>query len=116
MTYEALVKRVEENGGVLTVRMAELRDAHEAGKLGKHVRKGIADRLAGMGIGHYPQELPDSQHLSVRLYKLGSAVADIIAAVLEVDENGEGDGVLRSAAGSDAAETLKQVRALVCHR
>lgn len=56
----------------VTVRMFALREAYGAGRLGVHVRRNISDELSGLGLGHFPAELPDDQEKLVRLFKLGS--------------------------------------------
>lgn len=92
--------------------MEVLRGAHGAGKLGVHVRKAIHDDLATHGLGHLPGGLPTYQHEEVRLFRLGTPIADTINAVLHPSEGG--DQVLRQSAGSEAQDVLKQIRQLVC--
>lgn len=104
--------RVEANGNVDTLRMDEVRDAYGAGRLGVHVRANISKALQGMGLGHYPAVLPDSQYAHVRIYKLGSPVADLIDAVL--NPGPDGDEHIRELAGGNANDLLAQVRELVC--
>ncbi len=103
---------VAEHGGLLTMRMSQLRDAHGAGRLGVHVRSGISAALAERGIGHYPPELPADQIDDVRLFKLGSPAADLIQSVMNLGP--EEDEKLRQFAGGDATKVLQRVRELVC--
>lgn len=103
---------VENNGGVLTIKMGELRVAYGSGRLGVHVRSRIGKSLNGMGLGYYPDPLSDSQFDLVRLYKLGGPVADLVGAVLHPSPGG--DQVLREATGGEATTILAQVRELVC--
>lgn len=109
---------VDEADGVLTMAMWELRDAYGKHRLGVHVRANISRALKGMGLGHYPERgsdgelLPYSQYDSIRIYKLGSPVADLIDAVLEPSE--DHDEELRQASSGGATEILDQVRELVC--
>ena len=113
MNYDALRDQVTDNGGLLVTTMEMLRDTHGAGKLGVHVRKAIHDSLAAHGLGHLPGgDLPTYQHEEVRLYRLGTPIADTINAVLHPSEGG--DQVLRQSAGSHAQDVLKQIRELVC--
>jgi hypothetical protein len=95
-----------------TVTMYSLREAYGAGRLGVHVRRNISDELSGHGLGHFPRELPDDQEKLVRLYKLGSPAAHLIAAVLSPSE--EGDEAIREAVAGNAASLLEEVRELVC--
>lgn len=103
---------VEESGGVATFKMVDVRDAHGAGRLGVHVRTNITKELKGLGLGHFPSELPDSQYAEVRIYKLGSPVADLIEAVLK--PGAAGDVQLREAASSEAQRILAEIRGIVC--
>jgi hypothetical protein len=82
MGWDEIKAQVEEGGGVCTVAMETLRNANGAEKLGVHVREAIVSTLAGMGLGHVPRELPSYQHESVRLYKRGTPVGDLIDKVL----------------------------------
>src|SRR5437763_2876821 len=103
---------VEESGGVKTFSMWKVRDAYGAGRLGIHVRTNISKALLGMGLGHFPNALPDSQDALIRLYKLGSPVADLVEAVLHPGP--EADERLRDAVAGNAEGVLAQVRELVC--
>lgn len=109
----AIKRAVKESGGIMTLNMETLRNAYGAGKIGKHVLSGISKELAGQGLAHFPLELPNYQHEVVRIYQLGSPVADIIDAASQVGE--DNDELLRSAAAGDEANLLRQVRELVCN-
>jgi hypothetical protein len=109
---EALRDAVVDAGGVLTVRVGEVRDAFGYGRLGVHVRSQITQKLNGLGIAHYPSEVPDWQERPLRLYRMGTPIAELIDAVL--DPSSGHDDELRQAVSGGAAEVLSQVRALVC--
>lgn len=109
---QEIKNRVEAEGGVATFKMLDVRDAHGAGRLGVHVRSSISKSLLGMGLGHFPPELPDWQEDQVRIYKLGSPAADLIGAVLK--PGSEGDELIRSAISGDAQGILDQVREIIC--
>ncbi len=113
-SYDAIKAEVEQSGSVLTTPMGRLRDAHGAGRLGEHVRVDISKALAGIGLGHVPVALPPYQENVVRLYKLGTPVADVInAAIFPAPEN---DEKLKSLAGQDAsryADIIERIRDLV---
>lgn len=117
-SLEELRDQVEKNDGVVTVRMEEVRDAYQAGRLGVHVRSNISKRLRGLGLGHFPLEaddgepMPYRQSAPVRIYKLGSPVADLIDAVL--DPGDEHDEELREAATASSSEIIDRIRELVC--
>jgi hypothetical protein len=103
---------VEAAFGAKTFRAGDLRDAFGGGRLSSGVRAGISRDLLGLGLGHYPKELPDWQDDLVRVYKLGSPIADLIDAVLEPSI--AHDEELRQAVAGDAAEIVQRIRDLVC--
>ncbi len=108
----ALRDAVEANGDVLSVIMWSVRDAYGAERLKVNVRANIQNQLAGLGLGHIPGEIPDDQLQVLRVYKLGSPVAHLIAAI---NTPGEAqDDVIREAVGGDAAAKLAEIRELVC--
>lgn len=111
-SLEELREHVDNHDGVLTTTMGVLRDAYGKGRLGPHVRAGIHNALAGLGLGHFPSELPEYQNERVRLYRLGSPVGNLINAVLDLSE--ESDELLRGTAGSQDTEILRQIKELVC--
>ncbi len=114
MSYEQLKADVEGNCNVLTVTMERLRNAHGAGKLGVHVCREISNRLAGLGLGHVPVDLPSYQEKQVRIYKLGTEVAVVVRAALEPGP--EYDAKLKDYAVKDASqcsEILEKIRELV---
>jgi hypothetical protein len=110
-SYDDLRKQVEANGGLLQVWMEDLRELHEAGRLGKHVRAGIHEKLAEHGLGHLPAELPAYQEEEVRVYRLGTPLAQTINAVLHPST--AGDEQLRQSAGQ-GEDILRKIRELVC--
>lgn len=111
-SYEELREAVAANGGLDTIDMGTLRDVQGAGRLGVHVRDAITRSLESHGLGHFPLELPANQYDEVRLYLLGSPIADIVKAVLSPSM--KGDESLRTVASSEAQEQLRQVREIVC--
>lgn len=110
--YDELRDKLERQGGLLQTTMGVLRGIHGAGKLGIHIRQAISDSLAAHGMGHLPAALPTYQEEEVRVFRLGSPIAETINAALRPSR--AGDDVLRRSAGSDAQKILKQVRELVC--
>lgn len=104
-------KAVEASGDTLTVPMEVVRDAFGFDRLGVNVRASISDKLSGLGLGHYPVELPDRQWVHVRLFKLGSPIADLIDAVLNPSD--EHDEELRKAVSGGDSETIKRIKALL---
>jgi hypothetical protein len=109
--FDELRARVEANQSVLTVRMEELRDAFGVRRLGVHVCDQIESRLAGVGLGHFPHLEPDGW-MEVRLFKLGTPMAELILAATE--PGAPQDATLRAKVESEASATLAQIRALVC--
>jgi len=111
-TYDDLRKQVESDGGVYTTTMEELREIHGAGRLGQHVRTAISSSLSANGLGHLPTELPSYQEYLVRIYRLGTPLADVVNAVINPSTGG--DQILRQVGMSTSQEIIKQIRQLVC--
>jgi hypothetical protein len=111
-SYEELRAAVAANDGLQKTTMDTLKKIDGAGRLGVHVRTAISRTLESHGLGHLPQELPPNQEDVVRLYLLGSPVADLIKAVLAPSDRG--DETLRAIGNSEAEEQLRQIRQLVC--
>lgn len=111
-TYQELRQLCENSGGVMTVDLGSLRDAYGVDRLGVHVKSGIKRQLESEGLGSFPAELPNYQHELVRVYRLGTPVADLIDAVLTPSE--QHDEELRCAINGDSATILQKVRELVC--
>jgi hypothetical protein len=111
-SLQAIRDAVEANGNVLSVIMWSVRGAYGAERLKVNVRANIQKQLAGLGLGHIPAEIPDDQMQVLRLFKLGSPVAELISAV---DSPGAAeDELIREAVGGDAAAKIEEIRELVC--
>src|SRR4051794_40487060 len=108
MTYDEIRERVSDQGGVMTISMGELRDAHGAGKLGIHVRTNISKELRRRGLNHAPEDLRVYQHETVRVWLMGSPAGDLIEAVNSISP--ESDQAIRDAVESNAADVLDRVR------
>ena len=109
---------VEDSGNVLASTLEELRDALNYTRLGVRVLGEISKALRGEGLGYYPTAVLDDNPYprfgeQIRVYKRGSAVGEAIEAVLH--PSNAGDELLRETAGSQSAETLAQIKALVCN-
>ncbi len=113
--WNKIKEAVENNGNVLTVTMEQLRDVHGAGKLGKYVKADISSALAGLGLGHVPPELPGYQHELVRLYKMGTQVADAITTALTPGQRNDAKLVEQFGDGDveDYAAIVQKIRELV---
>ncbi|MGQ0671160.1 MAG: hypothetical protein ACT4PO_16120 [Actinomycetota bacterium] len=111
-SLEDLKSAVEAQGGVLTVPALDVRDAHGADRLGKIVRENIARALEGHGLNFFPRPLPGYQEQSVRLWKRGTPVAEVIEAALNPSANG--DEILRTRTAGQEEEILRRIRELVC--
>jgi len=113
-TWDEIKADVEKNANVKTVTMEQLRDAHGTAKLGVHVRAEISGTLAGIGLGHVPEELPNYQHEQVRLYKKGTPVGDLIETVLKPGQQNDTKLTSQFAApGADYASIVDKIRELV---
>jgi hypothetical protein len=111
-SFDELGKAVSSEGGILTLPMWQLRDLNGSGRLGPYVVEAISKELAARGLGHFPSDLPQSQWDKVRVFRLGSTIAEIISLVINVDETK--DDRLREITSNEAAEKLQLVRRIVC--
>jgi len=94
--------------------MEQLRDAHGTLKLGVHVREEISKALAGIGLGHVPEELPNYQHELVRVYKKGTPVGDLIETVLKPGQQNDTKLTGQFAVGGvDYAAVVEKIRELI---
>jgi hypothetical protein len=113
-SWAEIKEDVEKNGNLKTVTMEQLRDAQGAAKLGVNVRADISRSLAGMGLGHVPQELPAYQHEQVRVYKNGTPIGDLIAMVLTPGQQNDTKlGEQFGAQHIDHAAIISKIRELV---
>lgn len=110
--FDALKEEVEGNENVKTVTMARLRDIYGVRRLGDNVCAEISNKLQGVGLGHYPEDLVPDASEQVRVYKLGTPVGDVMTAAQ--NPGPEGDKTLRDLAEGDATEIVRQVKAIVC--
>ncbi|MEU0726193.1 hypothetical protein [Streptomyces sp. NPDC006140] len=111
-TWDDLRKAVEENGGVLRIYMASLRELQNAGRLGIHVRNEISRRLAGAGLGHLPDELPPYQENEVVVFQLGTPAADVVEAV-RGDNFARAEDALRRLNTKGDAEKIAAIAAIL---
>ena len=110
--FTQVADAVHQKGGIASFSMEELRDAHGAGKLGKHVITGIRKNLAGKGIGHWPKDLPFYGHERIRLYTLGSPFEDCLKNLENFTE--DADDHLRNVFTNDSDSIIQSIRELVC--
>ena len=110
----ALRAAVEENGNLLTVTMEDIRRAEgQYGKLGPHVQVKLGQWLANEGMGAFPPNLKRYQYEEIRVYRSGTGMANVVAAVLEPSKNGDTELRKYVSEDSDAQEKLDQIRAIV---
>ncbi|HLY02406.1 MAG TPA: hypothetical protein VKR56_07895 [Candidatus Cybelea sp.] len=110
-SFDSIEKALNEAAGVMSVPMAQLRDAFGAGRLGIHVIASISDELERRGIGYQPIDLPSNQFNQVRLYKRGTPAGDVIEAAQAIG-NRAADETLRrlqrpSVGNGGAAESAR---------
>jgi hypothetical protein len=107
MNIDDLQRELRSKNGLMTVKMAVLRDAFGAGKLGIHVVHAISRELARRHIGHYPAPLPCKQATLVRLYEQDKPFAKIIEALNATGREGA-DDVLRRAFVADPKDANRK--------
>jgi hypothetical protein len=117
MSIKNIAAECDEEGGVISVTLGDLRVGVGAGKLGRWVLENIREELAATGLGYFPKDLLDDneeprQHQKIRIYRKGpGTAARAIEAVLEPSDRG--DEVLRELGSDDTREILVQIRRLV---
>jgi hypothetical protein len=79
--WEELRAAVTDRYGVYRLPMGQLREIGGYGRLGTNVRQVLSAKLASLGLGHLPAELPAYQDKQVLLYQYGTPVAEVISAV-----------------------------------
>src|ERR1700722_5374149 len=99
---DELRDQLEQNGGVVTLRMKELKTLSGAQRLGHRIREQLEDALHTAQIGFFPDPLPASENDSVRIYELGTELAELIEAVRTLDE--DADEQLRSFVDRNTSE------------
>ncbi|MCI4673643.1 hypothetical protein [Candidatus Mycolicibacterium alkanivorans] len=80
-SWEELRVAVTEHYGVYRLPMGHLREIGGYGRLGTNVRQVLSGKLASLGLGHLPAELPAYQDKQVLLYLYGTPAAEVISAV-----------------------------------
>lgn len=80
-TWPELRSAVETNEGIAKIPMEKLRELEGRQRVGKHILSAIEDRLATMGLGHLPEELPNRQQQYVLLYSFGTPASEVIESV-----------------------------------
>ena len=81
--------------------MGALREIGGYGRLGTTVRQTLSGKLAGIGVGHLPAELPASQEMPVLLYQYGTPAADVVAAIAEGASDGAETALVRLNSSQD---------------
>lgn len=107
---EQIRQEVNKAQGVLTVTMVDLKGAYNAINANKLTLRAIGKELQGMGLGYFP-ELSSNMQQQIRLYKIGSPVADLIESVLKPSQ--EHDDDLRQVINGGAEAILARIRELL---
>jgi hypothetical protein len=115
--FKALADDVQGSGDVQAIDLGTLRSMLGYDRLGKMVLRTIANELESVGLGYFPLSVLDEneyprQNDTLRVFRRGSAMAEIVQAVLKPTM--KGDERLRDASAGDTGEVLKQIRLLVC--
>ncbi len=108
-SLEELRDAVQEHAGVLTVLVAEIRDAYGAERLGSRVRDEIIGKLKSLALMHRPRRFPSYQEDQVRLFIEDSPAGRLI---LDVENLGSpSDKRIRTAASGE--EVMQHIRELI---
>ncbi|WSB85707.1 hypothetical protein OHA60_19065 [Streptomyces cellulosae] len=110
-SYEELRAAVTADGGLHVITMGALRDIEGVRRLGNRVLGTISGQLSSHGMGHLPKELPTNQDSPVRVYLLGTPIAEVVDAVHHPSL--KGDETLRGVGGSEARAQLQKIREII---
>lgn len=110
LTYEALNREVDDEG-IYVVTMDQLRKLHNAPRLGEIVAANISQKLLSEGLGHIPTTLPVDRKAEVRVFRNGTRLSRLVAAV--DSPSPEGDELLLSVVRDEAADTVARIRELI---
>ncbi|TQF65295.1 hypothetical protein FK531_22000 [Rhodococcus spelaei] len=107
---------VDENGGLLTVTLQDLREALGYAKLGARVLATISTELSGHGLGYFPADVLDDNPVprrydELRVFAKNEPIGELINAVLEPSERG--DEKLLEVGGDNASVILDQIRTIL---
>lgn len=107
----ALSKRVEDNNGVLSMTMWQLRDACGFDRLGSNVVKSISEKLSIKGLRCFPRELTMNRDDLVRIYDPRTPAGLLVAAVLK--PGNANDEKIVSVSANSATVTLAKIREIL---
>ena len=108
-----LKERIDSHGGVLSVRMGDLRDAYGAKSLGTNNIISIQSYLDENGIGYSPDELPTNGTKKVRLYTLVSRFNDTLKKYSGNISERDDAAVRESFTCASLYDTIKKIRKLL---
>lgn len=106
-SWSDLDETIKASGGILRVAMWTLRDIDDYGRLGVRVLASIHDRLADIGVGHLPSNLPNNQYDTVVLYKVSTDAGAVVSAVRNGTRTSEAESALRRLNTSDVVQAEK---------
>ncbi len=114
MNLQNIKESIIANGNVKTFTMQVLRDAVGAERLGNQIRANISTQLAGMGIGHVPETVPNDQTATIRLYIKGTSAGNMIDTILTPGETNDQKITQQSAEQrTDLLNILNEIKDLV---
>lgn len=108
---------LEEGDGLQVVTLQELRESLGYKKLGPIVLNSVSEKLAGQGIGYFPDWIINANDLprgrqEVRVFLTDSALGRIVQSVIEPTDTGD-QRLLDLVEEDSPAEKLEQIRAVL---
>lgn len=108
---------LEEGDGLQVVTLQELRESLGYKKLGPIVLNSVSEKLAGQGIGYFPDWIINANDLprgrqEVRVFLKDSALGRIVQSVIEPTDTGD-QRLLDLVEEDSPAEKLEQIRAVL---
>lgn len=106
-----------DDNGLAVVTLGNLREMLSYSRLGVRVLSSLSQALRSEGLGYYPLEVLDANEVprqtqELRVYKVGSPVAQLIESVLYPDEDGD-EFIMNASEGAASATVIDQIRTLI---
>jgi hypothetical protein len=110
-SFEELAERIEEEGGMATIRMETLRTLNDSERLGVNVVDTISEKLSDEGISHQPESLPTDKNRIVLLYQNRTVLAKVLKHLSDIQP--DSDVKIRKLTEDNAKEQIAKIRRIL---
>ena len=113
-SYDDLFEKVDDEGGIATIRMEMLRKLNESERLGSTVVATISSELSDVGLGHYPETLPTNKSKIVLLFARKTNFAKVLDSLSDIQEDTDEDiRDVTEASANDAKKRIAQIKKIL---